>query len=114
MRDQFGSAVKLERDPMTGVDRYITYQSMIEASTRYLREMVDQTFLLLPFDTAIVADMQGETQQRVKIVGELKKKPNAFHILDSFRGMAMVFKGSEVEEQLYQEAEPVFDVAVEI
>jgi hypothetical protein len=100
LRDQFGSAVKEETDPLTGVTRYVTYMPMIEASTRYLREMVDSRFLLLPFDTAITGDMMGETQQRVKMVGELKKKPNAFHILDAERAMAMVYRSSEIEEQL--------------
>jgi hypothetical protein len=60
----------------------VTYMPMIEASTRYLREWVDSTFLLLPFDTEITGDMQGETQQRVKRIAGLKNKPNAFHILD--------------------------------
>jgi hypothetical protein len=55
---------------------------------------------MLPFDTAITGDMMGETQQRVRMVGELKKKPNAFHILDAERAMAMVFRSSEIEEQL--------------
>jgi hypothetical protein len=40
--------------------------SMIEASTRYLREFVDSTFLQLPFDPRSRSDMQGETEQRVK------------------------------------------------
>jgi hypothetical protein len=73
---------------------------MIEASTRYLREFVDSGFLMLPFDTEITMDMQGETQQRVKLMGERKKKPNAFHILDSMRAMAMAFKSGEVEEAI--------------
>jgi hypothetical protein len=100
LRDQYGSAVVLETDPLTGITRYVTYMPMIEASTRYLREFVDTTFLMLPFDTAITTDMMGETQQRVKRVGELRKKPNAFHILDAMRAMAMVFKAGDMEAAL--------------
>jgi hypothetical protein len=112
LRDQYGSAVLNERDPLTGVERYVTYMPMIEASTRYLREFVDTTFLLLPFDTDITTDMMGETQQRVKQVGELKKKPNAFHILDAQRGMAMVYKASDLEEILNPQQQPVLDRAI--
>jgi hypothetical protein len=55
---------------------------------------------MLPFDTAITTDMMGETQQRVRRVGELRKKPNAFHILDAMRAMAMAFKAADIEEAL--------------
>lgn len=100
MRDQYGSAVKLEQDPLTGVTRYVTYMAMIEASTRYLRDFVDSTFLLLPFDPEITTDMMGETQQRVKRVSELRQKPNAMHILDAMRGMAMALKSGDIEHAL--------------
>jgi hypothetical protein len=112
LRDQYGSAVKLETDPMTNEARYVTYMPMIEASTRYLRDFVDSGFLMLPFDTQITTDMMGETQQRVKRVGELRKKPNAFHILDSFRSMAMSYKAGDVEGQLVSVATPVLDAAL--
>jgi hypothetical protein len=113
MRDQFGAAVREEIDPLTNQTRYVTYMPMIESSTRYLAEMVDTGMLLLPFDTAITTDMQGETQQRVRAVGELKKKPNAFHILDSFRAMAQAFRADEIETVLDQNHQvPVLDVAV--
>jgi hypothetical protein len=111
LRDQFGSVVQLERDPLTGIERYVTYMPMIESSTRYLRDDVDSTYLLMPFDPEIVTDMQGETQQRVKRVGELRKKPNAFHILDSMRAMEQRRKAGEVEEQLHSRQVPVLDVA---
>jgi hypothetical protein len=91
MRDHLGAAVTEEHDPLTGITRYVTHMPMIEASTRYLREMVDPTFLLLPFDPEITSDMQGETTQRVKRIAGLKNKPNAFHILDSMRAMAMIY-----------------------
>ena len=113
MRDQYGAAVKTEEDPLTGHRRYVTYQTMIEASTRYLREMVDSQFLLLPFDTEITTDMQGETVQRVTTVARLTgaKKPNAFHILDSFRAAVMPFRGEEVEKALEIEPpSPVLDM----
>lgn len=112
MRDQFGSAVEKEVDEW-GQERLVTKMAMIEASTRYLREMVDKTFLMLPFDTEIIKDMQGETQQRVKAVGERMKKPNAFHILDAERAMAMVYRSGEVEEALeVQKPGPVLDHAL--
>lgn len=117
MRDQYGSAVKEEEDPLSGEVRLVTYMTMIEASTRYLREWVDTSFLLLPFDPEITTDMQGETVQRVTNVAKLTgmRKPNAFHILDSFRGMAMSYHAAEVEEAMeYKKRRPVFDEAVEM
>lgn len=114
LRDQFGAAVKMELDPDTGVERPVTYMPMIEASTRYLRDFVDSGFLLLPFDTAITSDMQGETQQRVKAIGERKSKPQMFHILDSFRAMAMALKSGEIEEQLQGAPAPVLDMALDL
>lgn len=114
LHDQYGSIVKKEIDPNTGQERLVTYMSMIEASTRYVREMVDSTFLMLPFDPEITTDMQGETQQRVRAVGERKSKPNAFHTLDSFRAMAMKFRSGEIEEALGAAPEPVLDMAVDL
>ena len=59
--------------------------------------------------------MQGETHQRVKLIGERKKKPNAFHILDSFRAAAMVFKAGEVEDAIaLEEQQDVLDVALDM
>lgn len=114
LRDQYGSAVKKETDEW-GQERYVVTMPMIEAGRRYLREMVDSGFLLLPFDPEITTDMQGETQQRVKSVGERTKlsKPNAFHILDSFTGMAMGSKAETVEEALaVHRPAPVLDLAL--
>lgn len=112
MRDQFGAAVVVEVDPLTGNTRYVTTMPMIEAGTRYLREWVDSTYLLLPFDTEITSDMQGETQQRVKRISGLKNKPNAFHILDAMRVLAMVYKAGDVEDALAGEAQvAVLDLA---
>lgn len=114
LRDQYGSSVKKETDEW-GQERYVVTMPMIEAGRRYLREMVDSGFMLLPFDPEITTDMQGETQQRVKSVGERTKlsKPNAFHILDSFTGMAMGFKAETVEEALaVNRPAPVLDLAL--
>lgn len=115
LQDQFGAAVKLEPDPFTGRDRLVTYMTMIQASTRYVREWVDSGYLLLPFDTEVTTDMQGETVQRVESVAKLQgmKKPNAFHILDSFRAMAMVYRAPVIEEALKPEQRrPVLDSAL--
>jgi hypothetical protein len=113
LRDQYGAAVVEETDPLTGVTRYVTYMPMVEASTRYLRQMVDSTFLMLPFDPEITGDMQGETAQRIQRISGLKNKPNAFHILDAMRGMAMVYNAGEVESELeYEKQVPVLDMAV--
>lgn len=114
LRDQFGAAVKMEIDPETGIERPVTYMPMIEASTRYLRDFVDSGFFLLPFDTDITTDMQGETQQRVKAIGERKSKPNMFHILDSFRAMAMAMKEDEIQEELTAAPAPVLDMALDL
>jgi hypothetical protein len=114
-KDQYGSAVKEEVDPITGQSRFIVEMPMIEASTRYLREMVDSGYMMLPFDTEVTRDMQGETHQRVKLMGERKKKPNAFHILDAMRGMAMGFRADEVEDAVAaEEQKPVFDMALDL
>jgi hypothetical protein len=118
LRDQYGSEVKLIEDPYTNEKRYVTMMPMIAASTRYLRDdFVDTGFLLLPFDPEIVTDMQGETAQRVMKVGEMtgRRKPNAFHILDSFRAMAMVFRSGEIEEQMeIKPPAPVLDTAMDL
>lgn len=114
LRDQYGAEVKMEEDPLTGVRRYVTYQPMIEASTRYIREWVDTGYLMLPFDPEIVQDMQAETQQRVLHVAGMKKKPNALHILDAMRVCAMVMKAEEIEEALEDEQVlPVLDMVVD-
>ena len=111
-RDQFGAAVKEEIDPLSGERRLITTMPMIEASTRYVRDWIDTGRLLLPFDTDIISDMQGETHQRVKSVGERRtKKPNAFHFLDSLRAGAMAERAEEIEESLAEEEqEEVLDM----
>lgn len=117
LRDQYGSAVKKEIDPYTNEERLVTFMAMIEASTRYLREWVDDGFLLLPFDTEITTDMQGETQQRIQVVGKMsgRHKPNAFHILDAMRAAGMGWKAGEIEEQMeFKRPEPVMDMALDL
>lgn len=110
MRDQYGTAVKEEVDPLTGDRRFVTYMTMIEASTRYLREWVDKTFLMIPFDSDIHRDMMGETAQRVRAAGELKRKPNMFHILDAMRSAAMVYQREEIEEAVDPPIPAVLDL----
>lgn len=115
MRDQYGASVKVEVDPLSGEERFVSYMPMIEASTRYVRDWIDTGKLLLPFDQEVRADMQGETHQRVKAVGEKKlKKPNSFHILDAMRAAAMAEKAETIEEALAQEEqEEVLDMALD-
>lgn len=113
-RDHYGNIVEKEEDPFTGTVRFVVRMTMIEASTRYLRDFVDTGFLMLPFDPEIVGDMQGETEQRVKAMAGMRKKPNAFHILDSMRAFAMSFKAGETEEQMkVTEQRPVLARAVD-
>jgi hypothetical protein len=113
LRDQYGHAVVKEIDPNTGGERFVVHMPMIEAATRYMREDVDQTIYLLPFDPAITADMQGETQQRVKRIAGLKQKPNAFHILDAMRAEIMADRAGTVEAKLaFAGQEPVLDMAI--
>jgi hypothetical protein len=45
LRDQFGTIVKEEEDPFTMEKRYVIYMTMIEASTRYLAQWIDQLHL---------------------------------------------------------------------
>jgi len=99
LRDHFGNMVEEVEDPFTRERRYIVKMTMIEASTRYLREFVDTLFMQLPFDPEIAGDFQGETEQRVKAMAGMRKKVNAFHILDSARAFAMVYKAADVEAQ---------------
>lgn len=114
LRDGYGAAVTKAHNTLTGEDDYVVSMPMIEASTRYLREMVDKTLFMLPFDGEIQRDMRGETQQRVKRVAGLKKKPNAFHILDSMRAMAMVYRAEGVEAILAAPPPPVLDYALDL
>jgi hypothetical protein len=87
--DQYGHIVEVVRDKWTGKEQLVARMTMIEASTRYLRGFVDTGFLLLPFHDKLITDFQGETEQRVKAMAGVKKKPSAFHMLDAARGMAM-------------------------
>jgi hypothetical protein len=117
LRDAYGNMVEVEEDPFTMQKRYIVKMSMIEASTRYLRETVDTTFMEIPFEPELVGDMQGETEQRVKAMAQTsgKKKYNAFHILDSMRAFAMVYKAADVEAQIaVTEQTPVLARAVDV
>lgn len=95
------------------VEDGVVQMTVIEATTRYLREWVDTGYLLLPFDTEITNDLLAENIQRVSSVAGLtgSKKPNAFHILDSFRMAALIAQLKNVG--LMQEATPVLDVAME-
>lgn len=114
MRDQYGANVTEVLDPLTGQTIYVITMTMIEASTRYLREFVDTTYFLFPFDPEVIGDMQGDTQQRVKRIAGLKNKPNAFHILDAQRAMAMVHKAEEVDAALAMpEQQPVLEMAMD-
>ncbi len=102
MRDQYGSTVKVETDQW-GNARLVVEMPMVEAATKFLREWVDDEFLMLPFDTEITADLQGETVQRVKYLSGARKKPHSFHILDSFRAMAMGKMQAPINEMLAEE-----------
>jgi hypothetical protein len=97
MRDHLGNMVEKREDPFTGQVDFIVMMSMIEASTRYLREFIDTSFLQLPFDTETAGDYQAETEQRVRAMAGMRKKVHAFHILDSDRAFAMAYKSADVE-----------------
>ena len=113
--DQYGHIVEVVRDKWTGQESLVARMTMIEASTRYLRGFVDSGFLLLPFHNKLIGDFQGETEQRVKAMGLVKKKPSAFHMLDAARAMAMAYKQGEIEEQVYaRPTSPVYDRAVTV
>lgn len=115
--DQYGHIVEERRNNATGVIELVTKMTMIEASTRYLRRFVDETFLWLPFLPALVKDMQGETEQRVRAMGSphLRKKPNAFHMLDAMRAMAMSYMSAQTEEMAHQAAPgPILDQALDL
>lgn len=117
IRDQYGAMVKREEDEITGEVRYIAMMPFIAASTRELRTYVDSTRLLLPFDTDVISDMLGETKQRVERIGSRAgqgavKKGDRFHILDSFRAMAMRTRADDITAKLAQPQQlPVLDRA---
>jgi preprotein translocase subunit YajC len=117
IRDQYGAMVKREEDEITGEVRYIAMMPFIAASTRELRSYVDSTRLLLPFDTEVISDMLGETKQRVERIGSRAgqgtvKKGDRFHILDSFRAMAMRTRSDEITAKLAQpQQQPVLERA---
>jgi len=113
--DQYGHLVEVVRDKWTGRETLVAKMTMIEASTRYLRKFVDDGFLRIPFLPPLVGDMQGETEQRVRAMAGMKKKPNAFHMLDAMRAMAMAYMSASVEEQVYaQQPTAVMDRAVTV
>lgn len=113
--DQYGHIVEVVRDKWTGQEQLVARMTMIEASTRYLRRFVDETFMQLPFHDKLIADFQGETEQRVKAMAGVRKKPNAFHMLDAARAMAMAYMSAEMEEQVYARPhQPVMDRAVSV
>jgi hypothetical protein len=117
MVDQYGHIVEERINPWTGAKELVAKMTMIEASTRYLRKFVDDTFLWIPFLPALVKDMQGETEQRVRAMGspQLRKKPNAFHMLDAMRAMAMAYMAGEIEEMVLQHAPgPVLEQALDL
>jgi hypothetical protein len=117
MVDQYGHMVEERKNIWTGAIELVTKMTMIEASTRFLREFVDDTFLWLPFAPLLVKDMQGETEQRVRAMGSphLRKKPNAFHMLDAMRAMAMAYKSGQIEEMVYQHSPgAVLDQAMDL
>lgn len=117
IRDQYGAMVKREEDEITNEVRYIAMMPFIAASTRELRNDVDSTELLLPFDTEVIGDMLGETKQRVERIGSRVqgsvKKGDRFHILDSFRAMAMRRRADEITAKLAKpDQQPVLDIAM--
>jgi hypothetical protein len=114
LKDQYGSQVKKVWNPDTGADDYIVEMPMIEAATRYLREQVDTTFLLLPFDPDLIRDMRAETQQRVQRIAGLKSKPMAFHDLDAMRAYVMPFKAGKIEAILNPVQEAVLDYSLNL
>jgi hypothetical protein len=113
--DQYGHMVEVVHNKWTGGDQLVAKMTMIEASTRYLRGFVDEGFLRLPFHQKLIKDFQGETTERIRAMAGVKKKPNAFHMLDSSRAMAMAYKQGEVDEQVYvKPTGPVLDKAINV
>ena len=75
--------------------------TMIEASTRYLREYVDSLFMQLPFDPEIAGDFQGETEQRVRaMAGDDARSPTPSTSWTRRARFAMVYKAQDIEAQI--------------
>jgi hypothetical protein len=92
-----------------------TSMTVIEATTNYLREWVDSNYLLLPMDNEVVEDLLAENIQRVQDVSRLtgSKKPNRFHILDSFRMASLIERLSESEHVAEMMSGPVLDRVID-
>lgn len=101
-RDAYGRKVDEEDQVM---------MTVVEATTRYLREWVDSGYIMLPFDTEITNDLLAENTQRVNTLAQLtgSKKPNAFHILDSMRMAALVMHIEKNEKVMRRNVGPVLD-----
>jgi hypothetical protein len=115
LKDHLGNLVKRVEDELTNTVRYVVYMPFIAASTRFVREDIDSHTLLLPFDTEVTSDVLGETKQRVEAIGRSSgatKKGDRFHILDSFRAMAMRTRKDQIEESIaVPEQQAVLDIA---
>lgn len=85
--------------------------TVIEATTNYLREWVDSNYLLLPMDPEVAEDLLAENIQRVQDVSRLtgSKKPNRFHILDSFRMATLIERVDESENVSTYGFQPIMD-----
>jgi hypothetical protein len=106
IKDQYGRMLEEQTLP-DGSKRFIVRAPFITASTNYLARWVDTGYLMLPFDQEVIQDMLGETKERVERLqgnaeraGGAMRKPDIFHILDSFRGMAMAYHATDIEEAL--------------
>jgi len=109
---KFNEKIVVGHDTDHNGKRVDVKMAVIEATTRYLRQWVDSGYLLLPFDREVTSDLLAEHTQRVSSVARLSgnRKPNAFHILDSFRMAALVAQDDVVTPQEIQHG-PVFDIA---
>lgn len=89
--------------------------TVIEATTNNLREWVDSNYLLLPMDNEVVEDLLAENLQRVQDVSRLTgtKKPNRFHILDSFRMATLVEKLHDQVQVSDRTGGPVLDAMMD-
>lgn len=113
----FDSSVEVDEyhgDPVkdAGIER-----NVLEYSSDRLRDLVDSNRLVLPWDTDLIAEFQGQTWTSVKgtqdLYGRRIYSKGKFHALDAARMAALGHAQYAIEQLMRQEtAEPVFDAFV--
>ena len=95
------------------------YKQVLEYATDKLRELVDEKAFLLPWDTSLIGEFQGQTwsysKEAMDMYGRRRRvySQGSFHALDAARMLALGFAQHTLEEMIdaakRREDEPVYD-----